>query len=290
MKTIVKDFSQFPDDLPLIKINAPKDIKKLSDDELINITTDDNALFIWSIDKIRTQDWLHIKAPNTYDDDDQNFPLEVKHDDDDSTTDKHVENHQFDGYDQQRSAQDAQNDEDSSLTNINHDKDYQFDEDVQKFINVNVEELPHVQNYEHDARNEETKMDDRQDDEITHLRAENKRLEHLLQEATLRQLMMEQFNDEMTDRIMSLEKSAHKKDKTISTLITGQKLLDAGYTATFKSHTQATQDLDDTRIQLYYTQHELDASKVHIMIQDEELDELQNDIKVRNETIYTTDI
>ena len=84
---------------------------------------------------------------------------------------------------------------------------------------------------------------------------------------------------------MALEKSAHEKDKTISTLITGRKLLDAGYTATFKSHTQATQDLDNIRIQLYYTQHELDASKVHIMIQDEDLDELKNDIKVRNETI-----
>ena len=78
----------------------------------------------------------------------------------------------------------------------------------------------------------------------------------------------------MTERIMVLEKSAHEKDETISTLTTGRKLLDAGYTATFKSHTQATRDLDNTRIQLYYTQHELDASKVHIMIQDDELDKL----------------
>ena len=43
MKTITKNFS-YLFKWPLIKINAPKDIKKLNDDELINFNTDKIAL------------------------------------------------------------------------------------------------------------------------------------------------------------------------------------------------------------------------------------------------------
>ena len=69
---------------------------------------------------------------NIDDDDDQNLPQEVKHDDDEPTTDKNVKNCQLDEDNQQRPAQDAQNDEDDSLTNVNHDEDCRYDGCTQK--------------------------------------------------------------------------------------------------------------------------------------------------------------
>ena len=139
--------------------------------------------------------------------------------------------------------------------------------------------------------------------ELDETRTENKRLQLLLQDAKSEMLMMEQLHDdeldEMTGRMVQTEQEnidltsrVQKQFETINALTTGKKLLDAGYTATFKSYAQATQDLDDTRAQLYHTQNELEASKVHIILQDEDctaqlqlLDELQNDLKARDKTI-----
>ena len=150
-----------------------------------------------------------------------------------------------------------------------------------------------------------------QNDELSRLRAENKRLQSSLQKAQSDQLMMKHSHDdkldEMTDRMVKAEKEnadlisrIHKQAEAVNALTTRQKLLDAGYTATLKSYAQATRDLDDTRVQSYYIQtelellqNELDASKVHIILQDEEhtaqlqlLDELKNDLKVRDEAIH----
>ena len=54
MKTIAEIFFLYPDDpsIPLVQFNAPNDIRKLNDDELITITTDENALFSWSYDQL----------------------------------------------------------------------------------------------------------------------------------------------------------------------------------------------------------------------------------------------
>ena len=137
MKTIAEIYFLYPDDpdIPLVQFNAPNDIKKLNNDELINITTDRNALFSWSYNQLTAQDgWLinTPSTPNIDDDDNQNLPQEVKHDDDEPTTDKNVENCQLDIDDQQPPTQNAQNDEDDSLTNVNHDEDCRYDGDTQK--------------------------------------------------------------------------------------------------------------------------------------------------------------
>ena len=121
----------------MVQFNAPNDIKKLYDDELINITTDENALFSWSYDDLTAKDGWLTKAPSMPridDNDDQNSPQEVKQDDDEPTLDKNVENCQLDEDNQQHPAQDAQNDEDDSITNVNHDKDCRYDGDTQKHL------------------------------------------------------------------------------------------------------------------------------------------------------------
>ena len=149
-----------------------------------------------------------------------------------------------------------------------------------------------------------------QNDELSRLRAENKRLQSLLQEAKSEQskmkheqLMIEQLHDdkleEITARLLKTEKEnadlssiVHKQDEIINTLNTGQRLLDAGYTATLKSYAQTKQDPNHTRVHLNHVQNKLDTSKVHIMIQDEEhaallqfFDKLKHDIKVRDDII-----
>ena len=76
MKTIAETYFQYPDDpdIPLVQLNALNDIKKLNDDDLINIATDEDALFSWSLDDLMAQDGWRFKAPSTLnidDDDDQ---------------------------------------------------------------------------------------------------------------------------------------------------------------------------------------------------------------------------
>ena len=63
LKFLVETLFTYPEDpsLPLVQINALNDIKKLHDDELINLTADENTfqLFDWGIDKCTAQDgWL----------------------------------------------------------------------------------------------------------------------------------------------------------------------------------------------------------------------------------------
>ena len=306
LKFFVETLFSYPDDpsLPLVQINALNDIKKLHDDELINITADENEhqLFTWGIDKCTAQDgWLTQSPliPNIDDDDDQTFPKEVKHDEEEPTTDNNVENHQLDKDDQQHPVQDTQNDEDDSFKNVNHDADYRYDEctqkpqgveeitfcgeiihdtthtdddihihDVQKLVDETYfidgekhfivpgqfDDAPEEEdntNYETikllvgDKDNHKSDEDDDDDDdftfstnfkvdeydgddtitEITEI-TEIKRLQHLLQEATTQQSMMEYFNVEMTERIMMLENLVHEKDELISTLTTGRRSLD----------------------------------------------------------------
>ena len=85
--------------------------------------------------------------------------------------------------------------------------------------------------------------------ELDKTQTKNKRLQLLLQEAKSEMLMMEQSHDDeldkMTDRMLKTEKEnadlasrVQKQVETINALTTGKKLLDAGYTATFKSYAQ----------------------------------------------------
>ena len=82
------------------------------------------------------------------------------------------------------------------------------------------------------------------------------------------------------------------QDKAINNLILVQSLLDAALTKLTECQKQLSRKLDETRIQLYHTQNELEASRVHIMMQDEEYttqlqltDEFKNDLNVRDGTI-----
>ena len=77
MKFIAETFFLYTYDpaIPLIQFNAPNDIRKLNDDELIILTTDEDALFSWSYDQLTAQDgWLTNapSTPNIDDDNDQN--------------------------------------------------------------------------------------------------------------------------------------------------------------------------------------------------------------------------
>ena len=95
LKFFVETLFTDPDDpsLPLVQINALNDIKKLHDDELINITADENTfqLFDWGIGKCTAQDGWFTQAPltpNIDDDDDQTF-LNDEDDDDNKLSHAH---------------------------------------------------------------------------------------------------------------------------------------------------------------------------------------------------------
>ena len=73
MKFIAETFFLYPYDpaIPLVQFNAPNDIRKLNDDELITLTTDEDALFSWSYDQLTAQDGWLTNAPSTPNIDDE---------------------------------------------------------------------------------------------------------------------------------------------------------------------------------------------------------------------------